>query len=292
MTPLIHYLTPGEIYAAAEAATGEPAVARDPHLIRSAAARPLLRAFGTEAYPTLLEKAAALMHAVAAHHPFWDGNKRAATRVTEVFLDKNGLKPTWTPAEVYTFVLHIAQNQHDVPAIAAWLAAHTAPKVRYPTIDELVYINEQLVGGSNLHTIVEGKRKVRDMGLLEAAAARPVASVFGADAYPTLQAKAAALLHALSRNHPFADGNKRTAAIAFLFLLAVNGWRVTWQPAEALDWIVRVAEGKAEPEAFAAWLPLAPRPGQQLEPDLHADTQLIHDLLRAHEWLIHELAQR
>ncbi len=125
----IHYLTPGEIYAAAEEATGEPAIARDPHLIRSAAARPTLQAFGTEAYPTLLEKAAALMHSVAAHHIFWDGNKRAATRVTEVFLYRNGLEPTWTDDEVYRFVLEIAQNQHDVPAIAVWLAAHTAPSM-------------------------------------------------------------------------------------------------------------------------------------------------------------------
>lgn len=123
----IHYLTPGEIYAAAEEATGEPAIARDPHLVRSAAARPILQAFGTEAYPTLLEKAAALMHSVAAHHLFWDGNKRAATRVTELFLDKNGLRPIWTAEEVYHFVLGIAQNQHDVPAIAVWLADHTTP---------------------------------------------------------------------------------------------------------------------------------------------------------------------
>ncbi len=164
--------------------------------------------------------------------------------------------------------------------------------VRYPTVDELVYINEQLVGGNNIHTIVEGKRKVRDMGLLEASAARPMASVFGEDAYPTIQDKAAALLHGIARNHPFADGNKRTATVAFLFLLEVNGWRTAWQETEALDWIVNVAEGKAEPEAFASWLPIEPLPYPFLEPNLQRDTRIISGILGEHAWLILELAKR
>lgn len=123
----IHYLTPGEIYAAAEEAIGEPMLAREPQLVRAAAARPMLRAFGTEAYPTLMEKAAAIMHSVAAHHLFWDGNKRAATRATILFLDKNGYQPTWDAEAIYAFVLEIAQNKHDVVEIAEWLTAHTAP---------------------------------------------------------------------------------------------------------------------------------------------------------------------
>jgi death-on-curing protein len=127
MTNDLHYLTPAEIYALAEEAMGREPDVRDRHLLRSAAARPALHAFGEEAYPTLLDKAAALMHSLAAHHLFFDGNKRTATRVTTVFLERNGLRPTWSAAEVYEFVLEIAQNKHDVPAIAAWLAGHTAP---------------------------------------------------------------------------------------------------------------------------------------------------------------------
>ena len=61
--------------------------------------------------------------------------------------------------------------------------------MRYVTVDELVYINEQVVTGEAIHSIVEGKRAVRDMGLLEAAAARPMASAFGEDAYMTLGRK-------------------------------------------------------------------------------------------------------
>lgn len=127
MTTSIRYLTALELYQAAKEAIGHEPLVRERHLLRAAAARPALRAFGQEAYPTLLDKAAALMHSLAAHHLFFDGNKRAATRATALFLERNGLRPTWTPEEVYAFVLEIAQNQHDVPEIAAWLSSHVAP---------------------------------------------------------------------------------------------------------------------------------------------------------------------
>jgi death-on-curing protein len=127
MTTTIRYLTPLEIYQAAKEAIGQEPAVRERHLLRAAAARPALQAFGEEAYPTLLDKAAALMHSLAAHHLFFDGNKRAATRVTTLFLERNGLRPTWTPSEVYDFVLEIAQNQHEVPAVAAWLSQHVTP---------------------------------------------------------------------------------------------------------------------------------------------------------------------
>lgn len=167
---------------------------------------------------------------------------------------------------------------------------------RYLTVDELVYINEQVVTGEAIHTIVEGKRAVRDIGLLEAAAARPQASAFGQDAYPTLPEKAAVLLHSLARNHPFADGNKRTATVAALFLLAVNGQAALWDAKDALDWIVKVAEGKRSAEAFAQWLPLEVAvpdgAGGWLEPDADRDAALIARLLAHHAWLLKELAGR
>ena len=161
--------------------------------------------------------------------------------------------------------------------------------MRYVTVDELVYINEQVVTGEAIHSIVEGKRAVRDMGLLEAAAARPMASAFGEDAYLTLGEKAAVLLHSVARNHAFADGNKRTATVAALFMLAVNGQQVTWDDNEALSWIIAIAEGKQTPEAFAVWLPTEasdPTP----EPDSARDSELITKLISQHEWLLTELA--
>ncbi|MEL7673308.1 MAG: type II toxin-antitoxin system death-on-curing family toxin [Chloroflexota bacterium] len=124
----IVYLSPAELFALAEEALGRPPDVRDRHLLRKAAARPALSAFGHEAYPSLHEKAAALLHSLAAHHLFYDGNKRTATAAVVKFLRTNGLNPTWDRAAMVQFVLEIAQDRHDVPAIAEWLAAHTEPR--------------------------------------------------------------------------------------------------------------------------------------------------------------------
>jgi death-on-curing protein len=129
------------------------------------------------------------------------------------------------------------------------------------------------------------------MGLLEAAWGRPMQTIFGQDAYPTLPEKAAALLHSLARNHPFADGNKRTAAIAAIFMLRVNGLRVTWETADALENIVAVAEGKLSVADFAAWLPVEPVPPSP-EPDAEADARTIAAIIHEHSRLLDELAKR
>lgn len=159
---------------------------------------------------------------------------------------------------------------------------------RYLTVDELVYINDRLA--RPIHTIVQGKRKVRDMALLEAAVGRPQQTVFGEDAYPTPQQKAAALLHSVARNHPFADGNKRTATVAAVLMLVVNGWRVAWDPREALEQIVRVAEGQISVDEFARWLPVEPGEPSP-EPDADNDKQLIAQIIAGHAWLLEELAK-
>jgi len=288
-----------EIYEIASQAIGTEPDARDPHLVRVAAARPTLQAFGAEAYPTLLDKAAALLHALAAHHVFWDGNKRAASAVTRRFLEQNEALPTWTQDEIYHFVLEVAQNHVDLPQIGAWLARHTRPAhvetstapPRCLTIDEVVYINEQLVGDSGIHTIVEGKRAVRDMGLLEASVARPMQSAFGDDAFPGLPEKASALLHAIARNHPFADGNKRTATVAALFFLSVNGLLVRWDQDEALQWIVDLAEGQRSITSFADWLPVEPILAT-LDEEAARDMATIGTILSEEAALLGELALR
>ena len=64
---------------------------------------------------------------------------------------------------------------------------------------------------------------VADYGLLDSAVARPRATAFGLDAYPTLLTKAAALMQSLARNHSLVDGNKRTAWAAAWTFLTING---------------------------------------------------------------------
>src|SRR5579871_620232 len=125
--------------------------------------------------------------------------------------------------------------------------------MRYLTLSELIYINGTLL---NKPEILSGWQQIRDIQLLDAAAARPMTSAFGEDAYPTLREKAAALLHSLTRNHPFTDGNKRTATVGIVMMFRVNGQAVIWQQDDALTMILRVAEGQASLDQAAAWFPL------------------------------------
>jgi death on curing protein len=88
-----------------------------------------------------------------------------------------------------------------------------------------------------------GDVEVRDIGLLESALARPRSTAFGADAYPSIQGKAAALLHSLARNHALVDGNKRLALSATIAFLGLNGLRLTLSNDEAYDLVIAVAAG-------------------------------------------------
>ncbi|CAN5386381.1 type II toxin-antitoxin system death-on-curing family toxin [soil metagenome] len=85
--------------------------------------------------------------------------------------------------------------------------------------------------------------EVRDIGLLEAAAARPRASAFGKDAYPSVHDKAAALLHSTVRNHALVDGNKRLGLAVVIAFYGMNGHRLTLTNDEAYDLVMAVALG-------------------------------------------------
>lgn len=91
-----------------------------------------------------------------------------------------------------------------------------------------------------------GAGPVRDLGLLEAAAARPRASLFGEDAYPTLALKGAALMHSLVRNHALVDGNKRIGFLACLVFLDINGVEVDVPDDTAFTLVMDVATGDAD----------------------------------------------
>lgn len=93
---------------------------------------------------------------------------------------------------------------------------------------------------------------IRDIGLLESAAARPSASAFGEEAYPRLHDKAAALLHSVARNHALVDGNKRLALASLIAVLGLNGERLTLSNDEAHDLIVDVASGDLDDVATIA----------------------------------------
>jgi death on curing protein len=106
--------------------------------------------------------------------------------------------------------------------------------VIFLTADELLFVAARAIGSEPV---------VRDYGLLEAAAARPQASAFGEDAYPTLELKAAALVHSLVSNHALVDGNKRLGLSGLITFLGVNGRRITLTEQEAYEFIVDLASG-------------------------------------------------
>jgi death on curing protein len=124
--------------------------------------------------------------------------------------------------------------------------------VIYLTLPELLYVAQRALGS---------EPQIRDAGLLESALARPQAAAFGADAYPDLDAKAAALLHSLARNHGLVDGNKRLALAGVIAFFGVNGRRLTLSNDEAYDLVIAVAGGRLDAVGqIAARLAHATRP--------------------------------
>ena len=116
----------------------------------------------------------------------------------------------------------------------------------YLTLPELLHVAKRTLGPDYA---------VRDYGLLEAALARPRATAFGKDAYPDLDAKAAALLHSVARNHALIDGNKRLALAAVIAFYGLNGRRLTLTNDAAYDLVVSVAAGHLDTvDAIAAIL--------------------------------------
>lgn len=94
---------------------------------------------------------------------------------------------------------------------------------------------------------------VRDAGLLESALERP-RNRFAYDPAADLPTLAAACAFGLARNHPFVDGNKRTAFVAAEVFLELNGMTVTAHDEACVLTMVRLAAGEMEEPAYAAWL--------------------------------------
>ncbi len=99
-----------------------------------------------------------------------------------------------------------------------------------------------------------GERGVLNLGALESALAHPRMTFGGQDLYPTIVEKAAALGFSLIQNHPFVDGNKRTAHAAMETFLVLNGNQIEATVEEQEDMILKVAAGKSSREVFTEWL--------------------------------------
>lgn len=100
---------------------------------------------------------------------------------------------------------------------------------------------------------------VRDIGILEAAVARTRASVYGEDAYPSLDAKAAALLHSVVTGHALIDGNKRLGWVSVRLFYRMNDCDLRMPADDAFALVTSIADGSvrdvsAISEQLAQWV--------------------------------------
>ncbi|HET6151714.1 MAG TPA: type II toxin-antitoxin system death-on-curing family toxin [Marmoricola sp.] len=115
--------------------------------------------------------------------------------------------------------------------------------VEYLSVEDLLLFTAMLQAGP-----------VRDAGLLDSAANRARSTVFGQDVYPSLELKAAAMLHSICANHALVDGNKRLALLATVTFLRANGASFALSQDEAFELIWSVAAGELELEEIAGRL--------------------------------------
>lgn len=108
-----------------------------------------------------------------------------------------------------------------------------------------------------------GTHGLRDQRLLESALAQPRQSAFQSDIYPTIPEKGAALAFFISENQPFLDGNKRTAAVAWISFLRLNGFDLKVTNEEAYNAVMGLASKAWDKKRFFDWVgqSISPAPG-------------------------------
>jgi len=109
-----------------EATGGAPGI-RDLGALESALAQPRMTLAGSDVYPTLVEKAAALCFSLVGNHPFVDGNKRVGHAAMETFLVLNGAEIDASLDEQERVMLDLAAGRVDRGHLADWLGQHLKP---------------------------------------------------------------------------------------------------------------------------------------------------------------------
>lgn len=131
MNHSVEYLHLDDLIDLARALLGDPPPIRDVGLLGSAAARPQATAFGHDAYPDVIPKAAALLQSIVNNHALVDGNKRLGWLATAVFLELNGfIASKISNDEVYDFVIWIASTNPPLEDITTRLSGLLARRRR------------------------------------------------------------------------------------------------------------------------------------------------------------------
>ena len=114
-----------QVHVLVASATGGSMGLRDLGRLEAAIATQTQTVFGEELYPSIFDKAAAMVRTIIADHPFIDGNKRTGMLTGLVLLEINSQQFIAKPSEVEDFAVSIAIDKLDIPAIASWLREHT-----------------------------------------------------------------------------------------------------------------------------------------------------------------------
>jgi death on curing protein len=119
---------------------------------------------------------------------------------------------------------------------------------KYPSLKAVLALHDQQV------RVFGGAFGVRDLGLLESAIAQPSAGFGGELLHPTIADQAAAYLYHIAKNHPFIDGNKRTAFAVMETFLELNGYTLLLDNEAAYELVIQVAQSDINKEELTAKL--------------------------------------
>ena len=116
------------------------------------------------------------------------------------------------------------------------------------TIQDIYELHTQL---ENTFVLTPG---VRDRNLLASAVNTPFQTFMGNDLYPSIYDKAAQLCYGIANNHPFTDGNKRTALHSMYVYLIINGYDINATQQDVENLIINVAAGRMNNSELSKWL--------------------------------------
>lgn len=120
--------------------------------------------------------------------------------------------------------------------------------IKFVPLEDVIFIHEAIID------TIGGKGGIRDFTLLHSAIFRPQASFGGKDLYPSIFDKAASLAHSLLLNHPFNDGNKRTALASCERFLNINGVEIVTSQKEKIQFALDIESKKLNLESIAKWI--------------------------------------
>jgi death-on-curing protein len=115
-------------------------------------------------------------------------------------------------------------------------------------VSEVERIHDILIGRFG------GAKGIRDKGILESAIGRPFQTFDGKDLYPDPVDKAAAIFESIVSNHPFVDGNKRTAYVLLRLILKRNQLDINVDQDVKYDFVIKAAKGELTFDKIRAWI--------------------------------------